>query len=248
MPRNTRNNPNMGSASQDSNILDFGQELQKLEMSMKQNASELRNLILTNNAKNVCNDGQVDSKNDLLDQIATFERNTQDAINGLRSELSKLKHQTAMCEKKIDDLRQFDLLNGLVISGIDESNDNKLCEVIADTLNSKMKNISINPDEINYCFRLGKKEERRSTKPRPVSVMFTNRWKRDKIFNSKKCLKGDSVFISEWLTSAKLELYKKTCVKCGVKSTWTWNGNIFAIVDNVKRKIVSENDLNTSSK
>lgn len=179
-----------------------------------------------------------------MQQIATFEANTQKSINALKSEVTKLKQQSTTCEKKIEDQKQFELLNGLVISGINEEFDtDSLHDVVANVINSKMHNVSLTPNEINYCYRLCKKEDRQSTKPRPVVIMFVNKWKRNMIFNLKKCLKGSRMVISEWLTSAKLELYKKACDKFGFKSTWSRNGQIFASINNVKRRILSESDL-----
>lgn len=245
MGKTTRSN-NAGS-SQETNTVDFSVELQRLEKDMKGNVRELKNLIMSNTNSDTSSENPKDkSMKNILEKISAFEINTQNSIDNLRSEIAKLRHQSEMCEKRMDDQKQVELLNGLVISGIaEEPETNNLCEFVADVINNKMPNISITAIDINYCFRLGKKENRKSTRPRPLSIMFVNRWMRNKVFNAKKCLKGTPVVINEWLTSARMEIYKKTCEKVGFKSTWTRNGQIYAIMSGQKRKINSENDLKT---
>lgn len=159
----------------------------------------------------------------------------------------KLKGSIVAVEKTVTEHKQERYLNSIVISGVTETDDEDIIQVAVRLINSKIMNkcrhkVNISDIDINYCRRLGKKSDNRKN-PRPLSVEFTNRWKRNLVFASKKHLKGTGVVISEQLVRSRLDLYNKVRTKVGMRSCWTFMGNVYASVNGVRRKVLKESDV-----
>lgn len=182
-------------------------------------------------------------------KLNDFQNKIMQSINSIKTDLLKMKEKVNSAEKLVDDHKQETYLNSVIISGIPEKSNEDLYEEVCKLLNTKIlfnsnPRIQITITDINYCQRIGKKDDKRK-KFRLVSVEFTNRWMRDLVFNSKKNLKGSGLAISERLTKYNLNLYNKVYAKVGMRRCWTWRGKIFINSDNQKILIVSESDLDS---
>ena len=175
----------------------------------------------------------------ILDKIITFENDIKQSLYSLKKDLLS---EQEISNKEIEHLKQDHMRNGIIIKGVAESETEDLQDEVCKLLKSKTK-ITVSPNEINYCYRMGKKPGAKH--PRPIALMFTCRWERDIVFNNKKLLKGSGIVMDEMLVKSNLNLYKAVRSVIGVKSSWSWNGKIYAFINNTKKLITSEDDLNS---
>ena len=81
-------------------------------------------------------------------------------------------------------------------------------------------------------------------KPRPIIVKFVSYKVRSEVFRSKRKLKGSGVRITESLTKKRMELYNSVLNDSNVKTAWTLDGKIIALInDERKVSLESFNDL-----
>ena len=80
--------------------------------------------------------------------------------------------------------------------------------------------------DIDRTHRLGKRKLDNNA-PRPIIVKFTRYNVRNKIFKSKKKLKGKTVSITESLTKRRVVELKKAREMHGFKNVWSQDGQIF---------------------
>lgn len=171
---------------------------------------------------------------DKMTLLEGFEVKMLATLKDLKSELTGLKNSLI---KQIDDGARKSYMNYIIIHGMVEK-DNENVYVTACNLIASKLGFEITVDDLNTCYRFGKKTPGADkNKTRPVAVEFIHRWKRDKVYNSKKKLKGSGVMISEMLTSATLDTFKLVCEKVGSKKCWTWRGNIFIYINNERRRV-----------
>lgn len=227
MTKNRRKESNTEDAS--TSATNMATRVEMLESNVQAGLKELKDHILgtqgtpeSSGAVSLC-----------LSKIAEFEKNVMEAIKSVKKEIEGVN-------EKISEERQERTTNSLVINGIPEkdgSNDyEEVCKVVKNFLK-----IDITMADIDFCYRIGKKES--TDKVRPLTVRFVNRWFRDKIFSEKRKLKGSKVVISEFLLSKTLALYKKVRDKVGVKSCWTWKGGIYVLDGNSRKKIRNLSDI-----
>lgn len=191
--------------------------------------------------------GDPETLNTIAIKLEDFKTTTLESLQVFKNDLLKLETRVGAVENRADDHRRELYLNDLVVYGIEESDGEDLVAVAANVINSKILKISRHKMEfsecdINYCYRLGRKGEG-GKKPRPLSVSFTNRWKRDTVFGLKRHLKGSGVVVSERLTVSALKLYTQARVKLGTKSCWTQGGKVYVCVGDIRKKIVDEGGI-----
>ena len=76
--------------------------------------------------------------------------------------------------------------------------------------------------------------------PRLITVKFSNYNARQKVFQSRRKLKGTQITIVENLTSKRvIAILSKTRNKFGVRNVWSLDGRIFAVVEGVRTRIDS---------
>lgn len=77
-----------------------------------------------------------------------------------------------------------------------------------------------------------------STVKSTILVCFSKRDIRDKIISSRKLLKGTNVSIVEDLTSLNVQLINRLRLDERVLDSWSWNGRVFAKLNNGKKVVV----------
>lgn len=209
------------------------ERLNKLEKFVQGGLTELKNKINPGTNRDVIEED--------IQSIESFEIKVMESINALREELNAVKDEIKICENDIRKHKEDRRQNTLVLYGLSEKEKENLVPEVVDILKSKFK-ITAAPGDINYCYRIGKKRVD-NKKPRPVSIVFVNRWFKEKIYGAKKCLKGSPLVVSEMLSQNKRDLYMKVRSVVGTKNCWSWSGNIYALINETKKLIKSEVDL-----
>ncbi|CAG9820019.1 unnamed protein product [Phaedon cochleariae] len=180
------------------------------------------------------------NQDNLADSINVFENKFRESIKDIKSELDNINQRIINQQKDVETLKRDQRSKFLVINGIDEKEKEDLLDVVVKLINQKFK-LSILNTNIDTCYRMGKK--RQDKKPRPLAVKFVNKWMKQKVFAAKKNLKGSGVVISEMLSSENRNLFMKVRESVGAKNCWTYEGNIYAFLNNTRKPIKSIIDL-----
>lgn len=239
MKRNTRNNnPKcISNSSASSTNLELAAKVTNLEKHVQNSIQDLKSVITSPRTTDV-------EDRNILSRLNLFQTEMEMAIKTIKDEITELLNRTVKLDQNMEDSKKHCYANCLVISGIPENNEEnrniRFEQKIVECLETKIQE-PLSSNDINYCYRLGKKEDRE--KPRPVVVVFTNRWKRDIVFLRKKNFKGSGIVVTEYLTREKMNLFKVCVTKYGLKHCWTWRGNIYAFINNNKKLIQTDRDL-----
>lgn len=235
--KTNRQNSNPGSAGASTSQLN--ERVTEMEEVLKSGLMEIKSQITSGSYPPEFLDG-------VTEKLEMLKNSMMQSITALRSELLKIVSKNSDIERSLMVGKQQSLLNNIVISGVPEEPDEDLLQVVLRLINSKVINnhrkLTITNMHINYCQRLGKKDDRRK-KPRPISVSFVNRWMRDLTFNSKKQLKGSGVVIAEHLIKSKFDIFNKARDKFGVTSCWTWKGDVYVCKNGERKQIRSDKDI-----
>ena len=126
-------------------------------------------------------------------------------------------------EKKIERQEQYSRQNCIIIHGLKEEKN--------ESINDKV--VKLFREELNEDVLL----EDSSSKSRPVIVKFGRYNIREKVFKSKKRLKGKNISITENLTGYRMNVLNEAKEKFGFKNVWTYDGRILFKDNNDGQKI-----------
>lgn len=171
--------------------------------------------------------------------LQSFEDTVRRTLGELRSEVAAIRTSV---QKEYEDIRRQSYSNHIILQGLTEDDGEDICQKVCEFLNSKFHS-GLSANDINSCYRLGKKSAGGDSKVRPLAVQFVHRWKRDRIYREKKILKGTGVVIYEMLTVYKFGLLKKVKQLLGVKRCWSRQGNVYAFINGTKTRIETESDI-----
>ena len=170
-----------------------------------------------------------------FDQYEKDRREKDTIIATLQSELKSASMKVEDLEKKMDRQEQYSRGNCILIHGLKEqknkSTDDRVLELFREELNEEI--LLVNLDRTH---RIGKKRHSNS-KPRPVIVKFARYNIREKVFKSKKRLKGKNISITENLAGYRMSVLKEAREKFSFKNVWTYNGWILYKDNNDGQKI-----------
>ena len=99
--------------------------------------------------------------------------------------------------------------------------------------------VDVQIKDIDLTHRIGRQKQRNKDAPRPIIVKFSNYNTRQKVFQARRKLKGPQITIVENLTSKRVAIPSKARNKFGVRNVWSLDGCIFAVVEGVKARIDS---------
>lgn len=234
MPPKVKTNVNAGSAEEINKML--SSRVDKLEEFLQTGLKELKNQISSSDNHDV-NDGA----STFLTNLNDFESKVQESISAIKLEINMVQKQLECNKNETENLQRERMMNVLVLYGMPEKEREDLCGDVCKIIKNKLK-MDISVNDLNYCYRLGKKRGNEKT-PRPTAIVFTNRWKLDNVYRAKRNLKGCGYVIGEMLLVKTRELFLKVRAVVGAKNCWTVRGKIFAIINNAKKLITSESDL-----
>ena len=148
------------------------------------------------------------------------DRREKDAIIAtLQNELKSASMKAEDLEKKIDRQELYSRRNCILIHGLkeeqNESTDDRVLELFREELNEDILLV-----DLDRTHRIRKKRHS-SRKPRPVIVKFALYNIREKVFKSKKKLKGKNFSITENLTGYRMNILNEAREKFGFKNVWT---------------------------
>ena len=92
-------------------------------------------------------------------------------INRLEKTIENLVEKKKSLSSEIDDLEQYSQQNGLVLHGVNESNDENTNEILIKTFSEEL-GVEIKEDDLERSHRLAK-PKRKDNKPKPIIAKFT---------------------------------------------------------------------------
>lgn len=153
--------------------------------------------------------------------------------------LDVLQKQVELVVKQVDDMEMRSRRKMLVLHGLAGSTSSSENEDTTSLVIQKLSSVkaSLSAADISRCHRLGKL---RGNNPRPILVKFRNVSIRDEIWFGKVGLKGSGVTLGEFLTKPRHELFVAARERFGVRSCWSWNGDVFVLdADRVRHRVTS---------
>ena len=157
----------------------------------------------------------------------------------------EMQRQNIDLVKKLDDAEQYSRRNCLRISGVPETEGENTDELVLDIASSRLR-VNISLSDIDRSHRTGKPD---INKTRSIIVKFTSYRARNTFIRDRRKLKGSGIVVREDLTKLNQDLLAKTKSHQLVKSAWTTDGRITALIlkngAEFRKKVRSINDLNT---
>ncbi|XP_077978266.1 uncharacterized protein LOC144433778 [Glandiceps talaboti] len=181
-----------------------------------------------------------------LQKSITYVSNSFDdfakQLQSLRNENKDLKDKLANTTKEVNELHQYTRRNTLEISGIPEDGNEDTDNIVVKV--AEIVGVNVSPDDIDISHRLPQRPSRQSNgqrKPATIIVKFVRRSLRNKLYSSRKNLKGKTtrnigvtsnnrIYINENLTSTNKQLFFQVNQLRNEKHwkfIWTHNGKIY---------------------
>lgn len=146
--------------------------------------------------------------------------------NFVLATLNTLQRQVELLSHENDTLEMRGRRNILLVHGLQEKNNEDATSSVLQLCSEELKVSAVSDLVISRCHRMGRIA---GDKPRPLLVEFNNIRIRDKVWSSKKSLKGSGVTLSEFLTKPRHAVFKAARQQLGVTKCWTREGVIFAL-------------------
>lgn len=173
--------------------------------------------------------------------LKKFNDKVDEKTKELETSIKNNEHKLMALEEKIDYLQQNTKINNICIYGIQEEPSENINLKIIQVLNNYSK-LNITLDDILMSFRIGQKNG--GGKPRPIIVKFSSQVQKIKLLNNCKKFKGTKIFIAEDLTKNRRQLLNKARAALGDKNSWSFNGTIYAKIQDNIVKIKKDDDIN----
>ena len=140
-----------------------------------------------NKAINFVNEKFEEFKNDL--------KKKEEEINVLKQENSYMNKRLDEMDVVVDRQEQYPWHNCLLVHGIVEEIVKDTDEKIIDTLQKRMVDETIKPEDIGRSHRLGKPRSSKNAKPCPIIVKVVRYNTCNRIYRKKKKLKGTGISV-----------------------------------------------------
>nr|CAI5842944.1 unnamed protein product [Callosobruchus analis] len=173
---------------------------------------------------------------ELEQKLEKLEADNSTVIADIKEEMAIMKTENDYLMKKFDQLDQQSRLNNVRIFSLKEQAGEDLEAEIIRLFDSKL-DIQIKMEDIVFCKRIGKM---RQGKTRGILLKLANTKLKQRVYNSKKRLKGTGVVMKEDLTENKMKLMEAAIEKTSLRDVWSSMGNVFAMKNNVRHLIDSK--------
>lgn len=173
-----------------------------------------------------------------VDRICEEERRIKEENRKLKDLLREREHQMWTQGMELNDLEQYSRRNNLRVYGVDDRNFHETPEETAQKLVSLFRDkleLDISAKDIDIAHRLGKFSP---TSNRPIVCRMVARTNTLKIIRERRKCKGSRVIIREDLTRRNAKLLEKVSALDFVKSAWSDNGKIVAMLQNGSKTTV----------
>lgn len=230
----------MGGATRSGNaansLKEINDKIHQLENDFSIKLSQFKDSIVSKESS----DGSGTLSGDTAAKFELFETNIWESVRKIKEEVNKKLNDL---ECSMDEVKQKYNNKSLLLHGVPEKEDN-LGDV--DDMYRKFIQIAENKLQVHIekvdifdCYRLGKNNKDK-TRPRPLVIEFTHKWKRDEIYYSKRKLKGSQLMLTEFLTVCRLQIFKK-CSQVYREGCWTTNGRV-VVIHNGKKVFINNAD------
>ena len=184
-------------------------------------------------------------RNDMSDMDTSLKAVERDNER-LRKENENVKRQLEQrefvlrkMEMEVNESEQYSRRNNVRIYGVEDRNagesSEQTTEKVLALLNDKLR-MSLKKADIDIAHRIGRFH---TDGDRPIICRFVSRVNTIQTMKLKRSLKGSSVVIREDLTQRNVALLKKTSAMPQVKTVWTDQGRIFALLQNGRKVAVT---------
>lgn len=154
----------------------------------------------------------------------------------------QLEQREAVLKKneiEINELEQYSRKNNIRIYGVEDRTPRETSEETAQkvigVLNDKL-NMGLGQQDIDIAHRIG----RFSTEGnRPIICRFVSRANTLRSIKRRRALKGTQLVIREDLTQKNIKLLEKTSAVTGVKTAWSDQGKVYALMGDGRRMEVT---------
>ncbi|XP_063387057.1 uncharacterized protein LOC134673048 [Cydia fagiglandana] len=149
--------------------------------------------------------------------------------------LETLQKQVDVVTRQVDQIETRSRRSMLLVHGIAEAESEDTTVLVVNALQATRDDLAA--AHIKRSRRLGARSGR-DKKPRVVLVEFKDTAIRDDVWFNKVELKGSGVTLGEFLTKPRHAAFMEARERFGVRSCWTWNGDVFVLgKDGVKRRV-----------
>ena len=149
--------------------------------------------------------------------------------------MTSLKETFFQVDKTLDRQEQYSSRNCLLVHGLEENNNEDTDQEIFNIVkNDLAEEITIH--DIDRTHHLGERKLDNNV-PRPIIVKFTRYNVRNRIFKTKKKLKGKTVSITESLTKRRVTELRKAREMHGFNNVWSQDGKILFSDANDRNKV-----------
>ncbi len=195
-----------------------GEELQKFKEETEKTIHDLKDEVSAAKKKEL----------DMIEQAGQLKEEIEVLKSKLFNQAERTKGDTIKTMLKMDDIEQDSKLDNLRIVGIPEEEEEILQQKVLEIANEKLNLQTINEEDINLCYRLGKANQ---SKTRDVIVRFSSREKRNLIYRCRRNMPREDhpIYINEDLTTRRNKLFydARSMKKSGkLTAVWTQEGNV----------------------
>ena len=172
---------------------------------------------------------QTTLKHTMNEALEVYKQENNERIEAIEQEMLETNDRMSTVEIDVDELKQKEKENNIIISGVDDEKKTK--GGIRKLLNEKLQ-CSVIEDDINYIVKLIKRDEAgKAQETSQVKVVFHEKSVKMRVFKSKNKLKGDDhIWLSDDLTPyrSRLAFLARSAVKEErINQTWVFDGKIF---------------------
>ena len=171
-----------------------------------------------------------------------------DEIHELTAQIEAVRREARQFAKAANDSEQYSRRNNLRFKGLNIANtdDVDYRKVAADFVRDKLS-LRIDDNDIELAHPLPTRTSSSDVhsaastgrrKEVALIVRFRNRVVRDKVISRRRNLKGTNQAIVEDLTNLNLETLNRLRKDDCVKQTWSWNGHIYAMLQDGKKVLI----------
>lgn len=157
--------------------------------------------------------------------------------------LENLQRQVELLSRQSDELEMRTRRKILLVHGIPEAKNEKTSDSVVKILSEQLQMPELTSDSFRTTHRLGQPNPDR---PRAILAKFREASLRDKVWYSKKTLKGSGITLSEFLTKSRHMLFQTARQRFGVNKCWTKDGTVIIMgPDGLKHRVYSKADLDS---
>ena len=247
MSSGTRSRPASTSKSEEAACVTVDEIAKIVQKAVSTAMSELRELLNNKLSDLDSRISVLESRISVLeDNLSQTERDTitksdqAQVSTEIINELSAIRAESRDSMLLSNDNEQYSRGNNLHFCGLVPEEGDDCRAAVAKFIKNVLRIITVTESDIEAAHMIpGSLQSTDSQRRRPIMmVRFTRKDSRDVIIRSRKILKGTHYAIVEDLTALNVKTMNRLRNHDQVRTVWSWNGKIFAILANGRKVIV----------